>query len=120
MDDEIYQAIQNISGREAKNRLFHVTYQLKMIKENHDSHEDMVDKLSFLHDSILGAIKKENNNVQREYNAVHIVCGESAAGSLRVGLGLENKIIGFPDFFAVGPICDTFIKKMVVTLDMNG
>lgn len=32
------------------------------------------------------------------------MCGESPAGSLRIGLGRENKIIGFPDFFAVGPI----------------
>lgn len=34
------------TGREAKNILFHMTYQLKMIKENHDSHEDMPEKLS--------------------------------------------------------------------------
>ncbi|MBY0149215.1 DUF1835 domain-containing protein [Neobacillus niacini] len=66
----------------------------------------MAEKLSFLHDSILGAIKNENNNVQREYSAVHIVCGESAAGSLRVGLECENRVIGLPDFFAVGPICE--------------
>ncbi|WP_010651977.1 DUF1835 domain-containing protein [Oceanobacillus massiliensis] len=44
------------------------------------------------------------NTVDREFEAVHIVCGESQAGSLRVGLGRENRIIGFPDFFAVGPI----------------
>lgn len=106
MDDELYKAIQNLSGSETKSILFHMTYQLKMIKDNHGSHEDMVEKLSFFHDSILGAIKNENNKVQRQYNAVHIACGESAAGSLRVGLGDGNKVIGFPDFFAVGPICE--------------
>ncbi|WP_445489822.1 DUF1835 domain-containing protein [Niallia sp. 03133] len=41
---------------------------------------------------------------ERPYETVHIVCGESPAGSLRVGLGSENRVIGFPDFFAVGPI----------------
>lgn len=47
---------------------------------------------------------QNNRNIEREFKAVHIVCGESPAGSLRVGLGRENKVIGFPDFFAVGPI----------------
>jgi len=47
-----------------------------------------------------------NDIVEREYEAVHIVCGESTAGSLRVGLGRKNRIIGFPDFFAVGPILE--------------
>jgi Protein of unknown function/Domain of unknown function (DUF1835) len=110
MDDELYQAIQNLSGSEAKSILFHMMYQSKTIKELNDSPEEMVEKLSFIHDSILGAIKKRNNNVQREYKAVHIVCGESAAGSLRVGLGRENKIIGFPDFLAVGPIWELHIE----------
>jgi len=38
------------------------------------------------------------------FETVHIVCGESPAGSVRVGLGRMNKVIGFPDFFPVGPI----------------
>lgn len=48
--------------------------------------------------------QQNNRNIEREYNTVHLVCGESPAGYLRVGLGRENKVIGFPDFFAVGPI----------------
>ena len=39
-----------------------------------------------------------------EFNTVHIACGESTAGSLRYGLGRGNKVIGFPDFFSIGPI----------------
>lgn len=40
-----------------------------------------------------------------ECKTVHIICGESAAGSLKVGLNRhKDKVIGFPDFFAVGPI----------------
>ena len=45
-----------------------------------------------------------DESVEGKYAAVHIICGESAAGSLRVGLSDENKVIGFPDFFAVGPL----------------
>lgn len=60
-----------------------------------------------------------NNTVERGYKAVHIVCGESPAGSLRVGLGCENKVIGFPGFFAIGTI-GNFIKKWDISIDMNG
>ena len=49
---------------------------------------------------------KVNNLIKREYEAIHIVCGESTAGSLRVGLGYKNKVIGFPDDFAIGPILE--------------
>jgi hypothetical protein len=104
MDDELYQAIQSLSGSEAKNILFHMMYLLKTIKENNDSQDEKIENLYVLQNRILSVIKKENINYQREYEAVHIVCGESDAGSLRVGLGRENKVIGFPDFFAVGPI----------------
>lgn len=38
--------------------------------------------------------------------AVHIVSGESPAGTLRVGLGRKNLVIGFPEFFAVGPVSE--------------
>jgi hypothetical protein len=104
MNEELYQAIHKLSYSEAKNILFHMMYQLKTIKENNDSQEEKIENLYVLHDRILGVIKKGINKYQREYEAIHIVCGESAAGSLRVGLGRENKVIGFPDFFAVGPI----------------
>ena len=60
----------------------------------------------------MNKFQQNNRNIEREYNAVHLVCGESPAGSLRVGLGRENKVvIGFPDFFAVGPIQDLHEKE---------
>ncbi|MBV7509677.1 DUF1835 domain-containing protein [Bacillus sp. sid0103] len=103
MDDELNQVIHKLSCSKAKSLLLHMMYRVKTIKESNDSQEEMIEKLYFLHDRILGVLKN-GNHFQREYEAVHIVCGESAAGSLKVGLGRENKIIGFPDFFAVGPI----------------
>jgi hypothetical protein len=35
---------------------------------------------------------------------VHIVSPEFAAGSLRVGLERPKQVIGFPDFFSIGPL----------------
>ena len=103
MDDELNQVIQKLSCSKAKNLLLHMMHRLINIKESNDSQEEMIEKLYFLHDRVLGELKNQNH-YQREYEAVHIVCGESAAGNLKVGLGRENKVIGFPDFFAVGPI----------------
>ena len=39
-----------------------------------------------------------------EFSTVHIAGGESTAGTLRYGLGRGNKVIGFPDFFSIGPV----------------
>lgn len=104
MDEELYQVIQNLSYCEAKSILLQMMIRLKTMKESNDSQEELVENLYFLYDSILGVLKNGIEYSQKEYEAVHIVCGESAAGSLKVALSRENNVIGFPDFFAVGPI----------------
>lgn len=39
-----------------------------------------------------------------QVTAVHMVSGESTAGSLRVGLERPKVVIGFPDSFSIGPL----------------
>ncbi|WP_404427260.1 DUF1835 domain-containing protein [Ureibacillus chungkukjangi] len=78
-------------------------FRIKMMQESKNSPEEILEQLNSIYDRIIDVAQNENH-VERDYSTVHIVCGESPAGSLRVGLGHENKIIGFPDFFAVGPI----------------
>jgi hypothetical protein len=39
-----------------------------------------------------------------QLSPIHIVSPEYAAGSLRVGLERPKLVIGFPDFFAIGPL----------------
>ncbi|WP_462408595.1 DUF1835 domain-containing protein [Neobacillus sp. Marseille-QA0830] len=39
-----------------------------------------------------------------DYEPVHITISESAAGSLRFGLERPKTVIGFPDFFEIGPL----------------
>jgi hypothetical protein len=46
--------------------------------------------------------KRQSNEVQ--LSPVHIVTPEFAAGSLRLGLERPKIVIGFPDFFAIGPL----------------
>ena len=101
MLDELAQSINKQSCNEAKNSLLNLMYRLRHIKESSGLPEEKLEEINSLYDELTGV------SASREYDEkkiVHIVCGESAAGSLRVGLGYENKVIGFPDFFAVGSI----------------
>lgn len=95
--------INQLSEKEAKTILLQTMLNLEMIQESKEPPQQMIDDLHAWHKGIL-TFSENNRKVEREYKEVHIACGESPAGSLRVGLGRENKVIGFPDFFAVGPI----------------
>jgi hypothetical protein len=46
----------------------------------------------------------QKHRLYAESTSVHIVISESAAGSLRYGLERPKVVIGFPDFFSIGPI----------------
>lgn len=100
---QIHQSIENLTGSEAKSLLANIMYLLNMMKESEENQDEMIEQLYSLYDEIIG-VSQNDQSLARVYETVHIVCGESAAGSLRVGLGNENKVIGFPDFFAEGPI----------------
>lgn len=107
--DDLRKRIQKLSGDRAKSLLFNIMSCIEIMKESKDSQPEMMEKLFFLHDRIKGVLNNEKQG-EREYKTVQIVCGESPAGSLKVGLGRENKVIGFPDFFAVGPIWELHKK----------
>jgi len=101
--EELHNAIKNLTGSEARSLLFGIMYQIKSVKDSDGKQEEIIQELYSLYDKILG-VAQNKNQVEREYKTIHIVCGESPAGSLRVGLGRENKVIGFPDNFGEGPI----------------
>lgn len=102
MVEDLRSAIQQLSESEAKSILLQMLIRLNMIQESHESPKKMIDDLLSWSQEIF----QHTNAIEREYSTVHLVCGESPAGSLRVGLGSDQKVIGFPDFFAVGPIKD--------------
>ncbi|MEC1759800.1 DUF1835 domain-containing protein [Schinkia azotoformans] len=105
MIKDLRRFVNQLSEREAKKILLQTMIRLEMIQESNELPKQMIDDLHSWYKGIL-TLSRNNRNVEIEYKAVHIVCGESPAGSLRVGLGRENKVIGFPDFFAVGPILE--------------
>lgn len=101
MIEKMYQSIQKLSGSEVRNLLVNMMIKIKNMQDSKDLQEEMLGELYSLYNEALGV---SQNKVEREFHTVHIACGESTAGSLRYGLGRGNKVIGFPDFFAVGPI----------------
>lgn len=103
MIEKLHQSIDRLSGSEARNLLVNMMIKIKNMQESKELQEEIMEELYSLYDDILG-VSQNKKRVEREYKALHITCGESIAGSLRYGLGRGNKVIGFPDFFAVGPI----------------
>lgn len=101
--EELDKLIDKLPCSEAKGLLSNVMYQLNIIKEFQEDRDEIIEGLISFYDETLN-VGKNNQYLAREYKTVHIVCGETAAGTLRVGLGCGHKVIGFPDFFAEGPI----------------
>jgi hypothetical protein len=65
------------------------------------------DDLKILVEEVNKQIKQQRrftNLSEHKENIVHIVSPEFAAGALRVGLERPKTVIGFPDFFSIGPL----------------
>jgi hypothetical protein len=100
---ELRHSIKQLSESEAKSMLLQTMVQIKQIQEADVDSGQTVERLASWYqdmESLLQGVKQ----VERDYKTFHLVCGESAAGSLRFSFGHEHKAIGFPDFLAVGPI----------------
>lgn len=103
MNENIRNSVNQLTESEAKGFLLHMMIRLKDIQESNKLEKQTIDDLLAWWNQFIKLVEQQRGE-ERKYNMVHIVCGESAAGSLKVGLKKENKVIGFPDFFAAGPI----------------
>lgn len=103
MIEDLRRSIQQLDEDDAKSILLQTMLRLKMIQESNEAPGQMIEDLSSWYTDI-ETILQNDTVVEREYTTVHLVCGESPAGSLRYTFGHEHKVISFPDFFAVGPI----------------
>lgn len=103
MIEDLRRSILHLSENDAKSLLVQTMLRLKMVQESNEDTGQVIEDLSSWYQEI-ETILQNDTVVEREYKTVHLVCGESAAGSLRFTFGHEHKVIGFPDFFAVGPI----------------
>ncbi|HWO78755.1 MAG TPA: DUF1835 domain-containing protein [Bacillus sp. (in: firmicutes)] len=104
MTKNLRNSIMRLSEKEAKSILLQTMARLKMIHDSSNkSSKEKIDELYAMCNELLEFSQKKEEFVQ-DYKTVHLVCGEAQAGTLKVGLGRGNKVIGFPDFFTVGPM----------------
>ncbi|MCS0655731.1 DUF1835 domain-containing protein [Cytobacillus firmus] len=102
MLDELREAIEKLPESGAKSYLFHILLRVHLLKNSADSQEEIMELLNDIQKKII--FYSQEGKLEREYETYHIVCGESPAGSLKVALNKDNKVIGFPDFFSNGPL----------------
>ncbi|KRG11897.1 DUF1835 domain-containing protein [Lederbergia galactosidilytica] len=102
MNENLRNSINQLSESEAKSILLQTMLRLKKIPESNESQRQMIKDLHVWWN--LKFAQSSKKCTEMEYKTVHIVCGESTTGSLKFGLEHGNKVIGFPDFFAAGPI----------------
>ncbi|KIL53450.1 hypothetical protein KP77_04260 [Jeotgalibacillus alimentarius] len=101
MMDDLKDLIERLSEEDAKRILLQTVVRIQTI-QGVEEKEKMIQELYRWQQQVLRSAG--SRHLERPYQAVHLVCGESPAGSLKVGLDRNQKVIGFPDFFAEGPI----------------
>lgn len=107
---EIRQAIQQLSPQEAKQFLAAIKLQLDIVDMNPTASADLYSSLKRMYEKLL--VPKDRRSIWEPNAAttkVHVVFGDSAAGSLKFALkqlGYEetNKVIRLRDRYAIGPL----------------
>lgn len=92
MQEEFFRIISGMPGTEAKRLLMEILARLEGREE-----------LQLLFQELLSS-RSNQNTIEDRFHTVHVVSGESPAGSLKVALSRGHKVIGFPDFFSMGPV----------------
>ncbi|KAB7672050.1 DUF1835 domain-containing protein [Bacillus sp. B1-b2] len=111
MIDKLKYLVKQSSEEEVKSILFNIFLRIQMLEEEGKYAEGQMasDMRKIYRDYLTYKKNQENTEKEMPYKAVHIVFGDSFAGSLRValqekGLNKEEKIITFSDIFSIGPV----------------
>ncbi len=111
MLDTLKKYVNDLPEEEAKSLLFLMLLRINMAKgtENYSDEQFFLDMTKIYDDFITYKEKLAKNENEKLYKTVHIVFGDSPAGSLRVvlkemGLEDEERIITFSDIFSIGPV----------------
>ena len=100
MHQKIRDSIEQLSGSEAREFLFLALARLEMLSSNDVPKKEIMEEINHIIQDCSSLLPPP----RKDFHTVHIVSGDSAAGSLRFGLERDHKVIGFPEFFAMGPL----------------
>lgn len=107
---EIKKAIEDLSSQEVKTTLKLIMLQLDTAGNNNDAKAELYDSLKELYNALLDTgDKRQIWEPDEGASNVHIVFGDSFAGSLKIafkqmGYADTHKIVTFRDFFSIGPL----------------
>lgn len=108
--DKLKKAIKELPEEEVKSLLFHVLLRTKLLRETAYSETEFVNDIENIYDAIFDRSRERSEMTQEgDYQMVHILFGDSPAGSLKcalkeMGVSKEEKAISFWDMFSVGPV----------------
>ncbi|MGG4012495.1 DUF1835 domain-containing protein [Bacillus smithii] len=108
--EKLKKVIKGLSEGEAKSLLFHILLRVNLLKETEYSEEGFVNDVSKIYRTISDLTNEQSeSNQEGTFKMVHILFGDSPAGSLKVvlkdlGVHKEENVISFEDIFSIGPI----------------
>ncbi|MBE3570179.1 MAG: DUF1835 domain-containing protein [Bacillales bacterium] len=108
--EKLKKAIKGLSEGEAKSLLFHLFLRVNLLKETEYSEAEFVNDVRKIYRTISDLANEQSESSQEgTFQMVHILFGDSPAGSLKVvlkdlGVYKEENVISFGEVFSVGPI----------------
>ncbi|WP_192797534.1 DUF1835 domain-containing protein [Psychrobacillus glaciei] len=108
MTEKIKKVVEHLTEKEAKSLLFQHLSLVQMLEETDYTEEQFLEHMKKEYQGLLRFLSKPR---QKNYTTIHIVFGYSPAGSLKVALPREEKIIVFSELFSIGPVHLLHTKK---------
>ncbi|MFJ7973521.1 DUF1835 domain-containing protein [Psychrobacillus sp. NPDC096389] len=101
MIQELKKIVEQLSEQEAKSLLLLNLYRIQLLEETSYSEREFIEKVKKEYQELLQYSSKQK---QQPYHTIHIVFSDSAAGSLKMALPNDEKVIQFSDLFSRGPV----------------
>lgn len=99
-----------LTGSEAKSLLFYFFHNIERLDSGECSRQQFVDEVTKQYQEILKSYtKKLNDDIGDNLSCVHVMFGDSPAGSLKhvleqMGLRPEHHVMTFRDQYSIGPV----------------
>ncbi|MGM0829182.1 MAG: DUF1835 domain-containing protein [Bacillota bacterium] len=112
MIDQLKKLVEHSTEDEVKSLLFHMLLRINMAQET-DQAQLLKDLKNTYQDFV--EYKRSQAETEKTYEAVHILFGDSASGSLKMTLKERDvgdaKVLSFSDVFSIGPVWKLHEKR---------
>lgn len=108
MIHKIKKSIEQLTEQEAKSLLFQHFLRLQMLEEKNYPESEI---LTSMKKECQALLKHASETKQHPYHTVHVAFGDSPAGSLKIALPKDEKVIRFSDQFSIGPVHQLHTEK---------